>query len=86
METNNQRRQLIGIVSSNKMDKTAVVSVKRKVPHPVYKKLVNKTKKYYAHDPNKLCGIGDKVLIEESRPLSKLKRWRVLGVEKKAVN
>tara|TARA_Y100001960_G_scaffold297225_1_gene343413 strand:- start:83 stop:343 length:261 start_codon:yes stop_codon:yes gene_type:complete len=86
METNNQRRQLIGIVSSNKMDKTAVVSVKRKVPHPVYKKLVNKTKKYYAHDPNKLCGIGDKVLIEESRPLSKLKRWRVKTIQEKAIN
>ena len=86
MEINNQRRQLIGIVSSNKMDKTVVVNVKRKFPHPVYKKLINKTKKYYAHDPNKMCGVGDTVLIEESKPLSKLKRWRVKTIQNKAVS
>ena len=86
METNNQRRQFIGIVSSNKMNKTVVVNVKRKIPHPVYKKLVNKTKKYYAHDPNKICGVGDIVLIEESKPLSKLKRWRVKTIQEKAVS
>ena len=86
METNSQRRQLIGVVSSDKMDKTVVVTVKRKFPHPVYKKFVNKTKKYYAHDPSKLCGVGDMVLIEESKPLSKLKRWRVKTIQEKAVN
>ena len=86
MEINNQRRQLIGIVSSNKMDKTVVVNVKRKFPHPVYKKLINKTKKYYAHDPNKMCGVGDTVLIDESKPLSKLKRWRVKTIQNKAVS
>ena len=86
METNNQRRQLIGIVSSSKMDKTVVVSVKRKFPHPVYKKFVNKTKKYYAHDPNTMCGVGDRVVIEESKPLSKLKRWRVKTIQDKAVS
>tara|TARA_B100000686_G_C16359312_1_gene746923 strand:- start:368 stop:628 length:261 start_codon:yes stop_codon:yes gene_type:complete len=86
METNNQRRQLIGIVSSSKMDKTVVVSVKRKFPHPVYKKFVNKTKKYYAHDPNAMCSVGDRVVIEESKPLSKLKRWRVKTIQDKAVS
>ena len=86
METNNKRKQLVGVVSSNKMDKTVVVNVKRKFPHPVYKKFVNKTKKYYAHDPNKACGVGDIVLIEESKPLSKLKRWRVKTVQEKAVS
>ncbi len=86
METNSQRRELTGVVSSNKMDKTVVVTVKRKVPHPVYKKFVNKTKKYYAHDPNKLCSVGDTVLIEESKPLSKLKRWRVKTIQEKAVS
>ena len=86
METNNQRKQFTGVVSSNKMDKTVVVSVKRRVPHPVYKKFVNKTKKYYAHDPNKMCGIGDTVLIEESKPLSKIKRWRVKTVQEKAIS
>ena len=86
MEINNQRKQLIGIVSSNKMDKTVVVSVKRKFPHPVYKKFVNKTKKYYAHDPNKKCNIGDTVIIEESKPLSKMKRWRVKTIQEKAIS
>ena len=86
METNNQRKQFTGVVSSNKMDKTVVVSVKRRVPHPVYKKFINKTKKYYAHDPNKMCGIGDTVLIEESKPLSKIKRWRVKTVQEKAIS
>ena len=85
MEKSSQRRQLIGIISSNKMDKTVIVSVKRRVPHPVYKKYVNKTKKYYAHDPKKMCGIGDSVMIEESKPLSKLKRWRIKTIQQKAI-
>ena len=86
METNNQRKQLIGIVSSSKMDKTVVVNVKKRFPHPVYKKFVNKTKKYYAHDPNKICDAGDTVVIEESKPLSRLKRWRVKTIQEKAIN
>ena len=86
MEKKSQRKQLIGWVTSNKMNKTVVVSVKRRVPHPVYKKFVNKTKKYYVHDPNKMCGIGDIVLIEESKPLSKLKRWRIKTIQQKAIN
>tara|TARA_B110000438_G_C15595186_1_gene555560 strand:- start:554 stop:814 length:261 start_codon:yes stop_codon:yes gene_type:complete len=85
MENKNQRRELIGKVKSNKMDKSVVVTVSRKVPHPVYKKYVNKTKKYYAHDPNNLCGAGDTVVIEESKPLSRLKRWRVKKIQEKAV-
>ena len=85
MENKNQRRQLIGTVKSNKMDKTAVIMVSRKIPHKVYKKYVNKTKTYYAHDPQNLCGSGDTVVIEESKPLSRLKRWRVKEVTEKAI-
>ena len=85
MKNKNQRRELIGKVKSNKMDKTIVVMVSRKIPHPVYKKYVNKTKKYYAHDPQNLCGAGDIVLIEESKPLSRLKRWRVKEIQEKAI-
>ena len=81
----NSRKQLKGIVLSSKMDKTAVVEVSRRMPHPVYKKYVNKTKKYYAHDPQNLCGSGDTVVIEESRPLSRLKRWRIKEIQEKAV-
>ncbi len=86
MENKNKRKQLIGTVSSNKMDKTVVVMVQRKISHPVYKKYVNKTKKYYAHDPNSSCSLGDIVVIEESKPLSRLKRWRVKNIQQKAVN
>ena len=85
MENKNKRRELIGKVKSNKMDKTIVVMVSRKIPHPVYKKYVNKTKKYYAHDPQNLCGAGDIVVIEESKPLSRLKRWRVKEIQEKAI-
>ena len=85
MKNKNQRRELIGKVKSNKMDKTIVVMVSRKIPHPVYKKYVNKTKKYYAHDPQNLCGTGDIVIIEESKPLSRLKRWRVKEIQEKAI-
>ena len=85
MDNKNKRRQLIGKVSSNNMDKTVVVMVQRKIPHPIYKKYVNKTKKYYAHDPQNLCSLGDVVIIEESKPLSKLKRWRVKNIQQKAV-
>ena len=80
------KRQLIGEVVSAKMDKTIVVKVDRKFPHKTYKKLITRSKKYYAHDVDESCSLGDVVRIIESKPLSKLKRWRVLGVEKKAVN
>ena len=82
----NNRKQLIGIIVSDKMDKTVSVKVARKVPHPVYKKYINKTKKYYAHDPQNLCSEGDTVIIEESKPLSRLKRWKVLKIQEKAVS
>ena len=86
MENKNNRRQLIGTVSSNKMEKTAVVMVQRKISHPLYKKYVNKSKKYYAHDPENMCSKGDVVVIEESKPLSRLKRWRVKNIQQKAIN
>ena len=81
-----EKRQLIGEVVSTKMNKTIIVKVDRKFPHKVYKKLITRSKKYYVHDFNESCGLGDVVKIIESKPLSKLKRWRVLDVQKKAVN
>ena len=80
------RKQLKGVVVESKMDKTAVVEVSRRISHPVYKKYILKTKKYYAHDPQNLCSLGDVVVIEESKPLSKLKRWRVKNIQQKVVN
>jgi small subunit ribosomal protein S17 len=80
------RRQLIGNVILSKMDKTVVVQVARKFPHPVYQKYVTRTKKYYAHDPQGQCSPGDVVRIVESKPLSKLKRWRVVSIEQKSVD
>ncbi len=80
----NLRKERIGTVVSDKMQKTVVVAVKRKMMHPIYGKFVNKTSKFYAHDENKICGIGDTVRIMETRPLSKLKRWRVVEIIEKA--
>ena len=80
------RRQLIGNVIPSKMDKTVVVQVARKFQHPVYQKYVTRTKKYYAHDPQGQCSPGDVVRIVESKPLSKLKRWRVVNIEQKSVD
>ena len=80
----NLRKERQGIVSSNKMDKTITVAVKWKEKHPIYGKFVNKTKKYHAHDENNDCGIGDTVRIMETRPLSKLKRWRLIEIIEKA--
>ena len=80
------KRQLVGEVVSAKMKNTIVVRVNRKFPHKTYKKLITRSKKYYAHDFDESCGIGDTVRIIESKPLSKLKRWRVIGIEKKAIN
>ena len=85
MSNKSMRKQLLGTVHSSKMDKTIVVKITRKVPHKVYNKYVNQSKKYYAHDEKNLCNIGDVVLIEESKPLSKLKRWRIKSIQQKAV-
>ena len=82
--TRNLRKERIGVVVSSKMDKSIVVAVKRKVKHPMYGKFVNKTTKLYAHDENNTCGIGDLVKIQETRPLSKLKRWRLVEIIEKA--
>ena len=76
----NLRKERIGIVVSNKMDKSIVVAVKTKEKHPIYGKFVNKTKKYHAHDEKNECNIGDTVRIMETRPLSKLKRWRLIEI------
>ena len=86
-EKNNikNKKQLVGEVINSPMDKTAIVNVERRFPHPVYKKFIRKSKKYYAHDPENSCNEGDIVRILESKPISKQKRWIVLDVEKKAV-
>ena len=76
------KKQLTGEVTSSSMDKTAVIKVVRRFPHPVYKKFISKSKKYYANDPENKCSNGDIVTILESRPMSKLKRWSILKIEK----
>ena len=80
----NLRTTRVGIVTSDKLDKTVVVTIKNRVRHPLYNKIVNDTVKYKAHDENNECGIGDKVLIMECRPYSKDKRWRVVEIVEKA--
>ncbi|MFI3164340.1 MAG: 30S ribosomal protein S17 [Bacillota bacterium] len=80
----NLRKTRIGIVSSDKMDKTVVVMVEEKFKHPLYKKTIAKTKKFKAHDEENQCGIGDKVMIVETRKLSKDKNWRVAQIVEKA--
>jgi small subunit ribosomal protein S17 len=80
METRNLRKERAGVVFSNKMDKTITIAVKWKEKHPIYGKFVNKTKKYHAHDEKNECNIGDTVRIMETRPLSKLKRWRLTEI------
>jgi small subunit ribosomal protein S17 len=80
----NLRKTRIGVVSSNKMDKTITVAVERKVKHPIYGKFLNKTTKFHAHDEKNECTIGDVVKIMETRPLSKTKRWRLVEVIEKA--
>jgi len=79
-----KRKEFIGTVVSDKMDKTVVVLVETMVRHPLYEKLVRKRKKYMAHDENNECRVGDKVLIEETRPLSRRKRWRVKKILERA--
>ena len=76
----NLRKERIGVVVSNKMDKSIVVAVKRKVKHPIYGKFVNKTTKFTAQDDTNTCNEGDTVRIMETRPLSKTKRWRLVEI------
>jgi small subunit ribosomal protein S17 len=85
MKTRGIKRQLIGTVVSDKMDKTAVVQVERLVKHPLYKKYIRRRNKFSAHDGDNRCAIGDTVLITESRPISKRKRWRITEIIEKAV-
>ena len=79
----NLRKTRTGVVSSNKMDKTIVVTVERKIKHPLYGKFLKKTTSFHAHDEKNECSIGDTVKIMESRPLSKTKRWRLVEVVEK---
>jgi small subunit ribosomal protein S17 len=80
----NLRKTRVGVVVSNKMDKTIVLSIKERVKHPLYKKTVTRNKKLMAHDENNECGIGDKVMVAETRPLSARKRWRLVEIIEKA--
>jgi len=84
MVERNLRKMRIGVVISDKMDKTITVAVERKVKHPIYGKFVKKTTKFHAHDEKQECTIGDIVKIMETRPLSKTKRWRLVEVVEKA--
>ena len=77
-------KEKIGIVISNKMQKTIVVKVENRYSHPIYLKTIKKTKKYLAHDENNICNIGDQVLLQESRPLSKKKRWTIIKILSKS--
>ncbi len=83
-ETKSNRKQFVGVVVSDKMDKTVVVMVERLAQHPLYKKYIKRRKKFMAHDEENACRIGDKVLIEETRPLSRHKRWRVRQILERA--
>ena len=84
MSERNLRKTRVGLVVSNKMDKTIVVAIKERINHPLYKKTVNRTKKLKAHDEKNECGIGDTVMVAETRPLSKDKHWRLVQIVEKA--
>lgn len=84
MEERNLRKTRVGVVVSNKMDKTVVIAIKERVKHPLYGKIINRTKTFKAHDEQNECGIGDTVRVAETRPLSKEKRWRVVEIIEKA--
>ena len=84
MEQRGYRKTRVGVVVSDKMDKTIVVAIKTKVRHPLYGKMVNRTRKFKAHDEENQCGIGDIVRIMETRPISKDKRWRLVEIIEKA--
>lgn len=80
----NLRKTRVGVVTSNKMNKTVAVTVERKLRHPIYGKFVKKTKSFMAHDEKNDCNIGDVVKIMETRPMSKLKRWRLVEIIERA--
>ena len=82
--TRNTRRERIGVVVSNSMEKSITISVKQKLKHPIYGKFVNKTSKFMAHDEENTCNVGDTVKISETRPLSKNKRWRLVEIIERA--
>ena len=82
--TRSSRKTFVGMVESNKMDKTIVVTIERLVKHKTYGKYIKRTTKLTAHDPENTCNIGDKVSITATRPLSKMKRWRLLEVQERA--
>jgi len=84
MEKRNLRKERTGEVVSAKMNKTIVIAVKTKMKHPMYGKFVNKTSKFYAHDEENTCGMGDTVRIMETRPLSKTKKWRLVEIIERA--
>lgn len=84
MEDRNLRKTRVGVVTSNKMNKTIAVTVERRIKHPIYGKFMKKSKKFIAHDETNDCNIGDTVRIMETRPLSKLKRWRLVEVLERA--
>ena len=83
-EKRNLRKTRTGVVVSDKMDKTIFVAIRERVKHPLYGKIVNRTKKFKVHDENNQCGVGDKVRVMETRPLSKDKHWRVIEIVEKA--
>ena len=80
----NLRKTRVGVVVSDKMDKTVVVAVKDSVQHPLYKKITKRTVKFKAHDEKNECGVGDRVMIMETRPISRDKRWRLVKIVEKA--
>ena len=82
--TRNTRRERIGVVVSNSMEKSITISVKQKIKHPIYGKFVNKTSRFMAHDEENTCNVGDTVKISETRPLSKNKRWRLIEIIERA--
>jgi len=84
METRNLRKERIGVVTSNKMDKSITVEIERRVKHPIYGKFVKKTSRFMAHDEKNECNIGDTVRIMETRPLSKNKCWRLVEIIERA--
>jgi len=85
METiRNTRRERVGVVVSNSMEKSITITVKQKIKHPIYGKFVNKTTKFMAHDEENTCNVGDTVKISETRPLSKNKRWRLVEIIERA--
>ena len=84
MSERNLRKTRVGEIVSNKMDKTVVVAIKDNVKHPLYKKIIKNTIRLKAHDENNQCNVGDRVLIMETRPISKDKRWRVVEIIEKA--